>query len=307
MKQKLFAMIALLLAFSMVFTGCSSDDRDNKRNDRDDDRVEDRDDRDEDEDDGDSERDDDDQSGIPVYETREVWLCVRATTEQWDGSGSFTWEYTYDEYGNRIREDNVAYGSAMVYTYDENGNQITSQYITTSGSAGSLTEKTYDEGGRILTSISTNSDGTVNSEYYYTYDEEGYLIEEVQQLNYGDQNVYRYVITYNADHTAATVMSYQNDELVGTTEETYDASGNLLTSRTYSVDGRFTSGVDCEYDEAGRISVEWKYSGSELQADYDVIYTYDENGLLVFKDVDYYYGSGTTYEYELMEILVRIN
>ena len=43
-----------------------------------------------------------------------------------------------------------------------------------------------------------------------------------------------------------------------------------------------------------------------MQSDYDVIYTYDENGLLIKELVDYYYGDETTYTYELREILVPV-
>ena len=52
--------------------------------------------------------------------------------------------------------------------------------------------------------------------------------------------------------------------------------------------------------------MEWRYSSSETQADYDTIFTYDENGLLISKNVDYYYGHLIEYTYEPFEILVRV-
>lgn len=298
LKSRLFAVLALLLAFSLVFSGCESDERSIDRDD--DEREEDR--------EEDQNRNDEDtgENVIPVYETQEVYLCVRASTEQWDGTGTVVTEYEYDEYGNMTQSKNANYGNHMEYAYDADGNQIRSQYFSADGTAGSVTDMTYDADGRLLSSISTDSSGELSSEYYYTYDEAGFVIEEIQKMHYSDTE-YRYVITYNDDHTQGTIQSYKNDELSGYTEETYDTDGNLLKSRSYRADGSFSSGIDCAYDEQGRIAVEWKYSDSETQADYDVLYTYDENGLLIFKDVDYYYGSGTTYEYELFEIQVRVN
>lgn len=307
--KKFFAIIALLLAFSLVFAGCASADRDDER---DDEREEIRDheeDKNDDKDDKDD-QDDDDENKVeivpPVYENREVWLCVRATTEQWDGSGTGVKEYEYDEFGNKTSENNVTYGGGTKYEYDADGNQIRSQYFLSDGSAGSVMEMTYDKEGRLLSSVSTGSDGKVSSEYSYTYDEAGFVVDEVRKQHYNN-TTYHYVITYNADHTEATIQGYKNDEPSGYTEETYNRNGDLLRSDSYASDGSWSSAVECEYDDQGRLTVEWKYSSSELQADYDVIYTYDENGLLINKNVDYYYGYGTTYEYECFEIKVRVN
>lgn len=307
LRNRLLALMALLLAFSLVFAGCASSGHDNDQDDggREETRS-----RDEDKNDNkDENREDDDgkeEPVLPVYETREVYLCVRTTTEQWDGSGTGVKEYEYDEYGNQICENNVTYGGGMKYDYDADGNQIRSQYVFDDGSIGSVTEMTYDAEGRLLSSVTKNADGELNLEYSYTYDEAGFVTDEVRKQHYNDTTLH-YVITYSGDHTEAAIQRYKNDELAGYTEETYDSDGNLLRSDSYLADGTWSAAVECEYDGQGRLSVEWNYSSSELQADYDVIYTYDENGLLICKNVDYYYGYGTTYEYELFEIQVRVN
>lgn len=308
--KKLFAIIALLLAFSLVFAGCTSADPDNDRDDERDEIRDHKEDKNNDKEQDNNDKNDDDDNKVeivpPVYENREVWLCVRATTEQWDGSGTGVKEYEYDEFGNKISENNVTYGGGTTFEYDEYGNEIRSRSYLGDCAFSTYTEKTYDREGKLLTVVSSGDDGTVSSEYAYTYDDAGFVVDEVRKQHYNN-TTYHYVITYNAEHTEATIQSYKNDVPSGYTEETYNQNGDLLRSDSYGADGTWSSAVECEYDDQGRLSVEWKYSSSELQADYDVIYTYDENGLLINKNVDYYYGYGTTYEYELLEIKVRVN
>lgn len=291
-KQILLMLLALVLTFSFTLAGCSSDDPDSDRDE--DEREEERDDEDEDDEDE------------PVYETREVYLCVRTSMEQWDSGAVFVNEYEYDEYGNRIRDTNNTSGSYTEYTYDADGNQIRSQYFRADGTPGSTTDKTYDDAGRILSSIAADASGELSSEYFYSYDETGHLVEETRTQHYNGTQ-YRYVFSYNSDYTYGKIDTYENDVWIGYTEESYDADGNLLRSDSYDAEGGWKSGMECAYDQEGRIAVEWNYSKSETQADYDVVYTYDANGLLVYRNVDYYYGYGMTYEYELFTIQVRVD
>lgn len=319
MKNKLFAIIALLLAFSLIFAGCTGGGQDDRKDDEWEE-LHDRDEEKDNKDDGKNADKNDDQNEeqnkeeenekeepvLPVYETREIWLCVRMTREMWDGSGTSETEYEYDEFGNKVSENHVTYGGGSTFEYDEYGNVTSSRYVAPTGSYGTITEMTYDASGNVLTKVSKGLDQKLSSEYTYTYDEAGFVVDEVQKQHYNNTE-YHYVITYNADHTEATIQSYQNEQSIGYTNETYNQNGDLLRSDSYAADGTWKSAVACEYDTQGRISVEWHYSSSELQADYDVIYTYDENGLLVDKNVDYYYGYGDTYEYEQFEIKVRVN
>lgn len=290
--KKWTSLIALMMVLCMVFTGCANEDDDRT------DRRKDREDREE---------------GFegtqnveePVYESREVWLCVRKTVESWENGSIGVMEYEYDEYGNQIREINVVSGTYTENTYDDHGNRILSQYYNADGTAGIATEYAYDEEGRLLHSLSVYSDGELGSEYTYTYDDTGFPVERIEVMHFSGTE-YRHAVTYNENHTSAYVESYKNGEASGYTEETYDDAGNLLTSRSYRTDGSFSSGVDCAYDEQGRLTLEQKYSGRETQPNYDVQYTYNENGMLVYQNVDYYYGHGVTYEYELFTIQVRV-
>ena len=292
MKRNLLALMALVLAVSLIFVGCDKDQGGEGTS-------------------APTQSENNEtvaptESVAPKYEKQTTYLCVRTTREMWDGSGTSVEEYEYDEFGNMITETNVTYGDVTTHKYDEYGNRISTRYVSPDGSYGTYTEMTYDQAGNLLTEVTTGLDRTPRSENTYVYDDAGFVVDKVCKQHYNN-TVYHYVITYNADHTTGTVKTYKNDEYAGMTVETYNEKGDLLRSSNYDAEDGWKSAVSCEYDSAGRLAVEWKYSSSELQADYDVIYTYDENGLLTNVNVDYYYGYGTDYEYETLEIKVRVD
>lgn len=234
----------------------------------------------------------------PVYELQTVYLCVQENMKNYEG-GSNRKGYTYDEYG-RVKEyfmfnSDGSYAWVMEYIYDEQGNNIEIR------NGDSVTVMTYDDAGRMLSKLSKYM------EYYYVYDEMGFVIEEKRIERFSDEVTYSFTMTYNADHTEATIDQFKNGESNGQTLETYNAEGQVLTSNTYDANGNWKHGQSWEYDEAGRLMKEYNYSRSETQADYETIYTYDENGLLISKNVDYYYGYLLEYTYEPFEILVRVN
>lgn len=239
----------------------------------------------------------------PVYEMQTVYLCVQEDMQNYEG-GSNRKGYTYDEYG-RVKEYfmlNADGSRAWVteYTYDENGNNIEVR------TGDSVSIMTYDEAGRLISKLSYYQDEPGN-EYHYVYDELGFVIEETRIERYSEEKTYTFTMHYNADHAEATIDQFKNGEPNGQTRETYNAAGQVLTSNAYDANGSWKHGKTWEYDETGRLLKEFNYSRSETQADYEIIYTYDENGLLLSKNVDYYYGYLLEYTYEPFEILVRVN
>lgn len=234
----------------------------------------------------------------PVYELQTVYLCVQEDMQNYEG-GSNRKGYTYDEYG-RVKEyfmlnSDGSYAWVTEYIYDEQGNNIEMR------TGESVTVMTYDEAGRLTSKLSSYM------EYYYVYDEMGFVIEETRIERFSEEKTYSFTMTYNADHTEATIDQFKNGEPNGQTIETYNAAGQVLTSNTYDPSGNWKHGQSWEYDEEGKLLKECTYSRSETQADYETIYTYDEKGLLLSKNVDYYYGYLLEYTYEPFEILVRVN
>ena len=303
MKKRFVSLVALILSLLLVFAlaGCTEEDSGKKDREKKDNSVSDifGDDKEPEE----SEDPQESAAIVPVYEKQTVYLCTQEFLHNYEG-GDFLKGYTYDEYG-RIAEyfqikDDGSRGWVHTYSYDENGNNT--EINTGSG----LYTMTYDENGNLLSKLYAY-DGEVSSETYYTYDANGYVVNEKRIERYSDEVIYTYEIFYTSDYSEAVINQYKNGEPNGTTYETYNAAGQVLDSQVYDVDGNWKSGQTYSYDAAGNLLEQGNYTRSETQADYVTYYTYDEAGLLISKNVDYYYGYLLTYTYEPFEILVRVN
>lgn len=238
----------------------------------------------------------------PVYELQTVYLCVEEYLQNYEG-GNFRKGYTYDEYGRvteyfQIQDDGTR-GWVTEYSYDENGNMIEER------TGDSVNVMTYDEVGHLLSKISYYKEEQRN-ENHFEYDEQGYVVAETRIERYSQETTYTFTMTYNEDHTEATIEQFKNGEPNGVTTETYNAAGQVLTSTVHDANGNWKRTQTWSYDDEGNLLQEGNYTRSETQADYMTIYTYDENGLLLSKNVDYYYGYLLEFTYEPFEILVRM-
>lgn len=246
------------------------------------------------------------------WETKTVYLCVSQTMTQHDGSGSGTQEFEYDEYGNQIRMWQVSDSGERTlkhteYSFDTMGNMLSSVSVNEEGNPGSRYEYTYDENGNLLSELYFNADGIVSAEDYYTYNSDGWVTRKTETAYYYDPaRTFEYEFVYSEDYSSCRISSTNNGEPGGYTEETYDTAGRVTRTDNYAQDGSWKSTITYAYDPEGKILCEEHYSKNELQADYDVIYTYDGNGCLISKDVDYYYGYIMEYVYASFEILVPV-
>lgn len=247
------------------------------------------------------------------YETKEVYLLVKTDTKFFDGNQPNGSEYEYDEYGRVTIRWNLSSGERngnyTAYEYDEQGRKY--KEITHNEDIEALNGYhlyIYDENGRLLTDTSYDMSGEASYETVYSYDDAGWLISEKVTRFYKDpDSVAEEIMEYNEDHTQGTRYYYQDGVKNSWYEvETYDAEGKIIKLDRRNEDGTRGSIRDYFYDEQGRIILEKYNTSSQMQSDYDVIYTYDENGLLIKELVDYYYGDETTYTYELREILVPV-
>ena len=237
----------------------------------------------------------------PVYVLRTVYLLTGDVLTNYEDGSSFRNAYNYDSYGRlteawRVEADGTKKLTSS-YFYDEFGNNVLQE------NKSSRYEMEYDAQGHLVAKL-WFSDDVCKSEYLYMYDEAGFATQRVEISRFSNETVTVYIVQYNEDHTYAYVEKFTDDEFAGYTEETYNRNGQVLTSVNYDADGNWRSRLVYEYDSFGRLAVEYHYSRSETQADYDVIYTYNEQGLMVSKNVDYYYGYLQEYFYEPFEIYV---
>ena len=247
------------------------------------------------------------------YETQAVYLLVKTDTKFFDGNLPYGSELEYDEYGRVTIRWNLSCGERngkyTTYEYDEQGNLLKeTQHNEKDETLTTYHLYTYDEKGLLVTDSSYDNKGELSYETVYSYDDAGWLISEKVTRFYKDpDSVVEKVMEYNEDHTQGTRYSYQDGvKNSWYEEETYDADGKITKLNRRNEDGTWGSSRDYFYDDQGRVIREEYNTSSETQADYDVIYTYDENGLLIKDLVDYYYGDETTYTYELREILVPV-
>lgn len=331
LRKKLLAVIALLLVFSLVFTGCEQDDdRDDRDRDEREEERDDRDDRDEDEDeDKDEDKDEDgDEADImgsePAYHMESVELLTEEYYYDGDGNLITAYHYDYDGYGNLVETSSVnAEGkvtSRSVYGYDAAGNHIYTENYYNDGSLGSTAAYTYDENGLCTSEVYEILSAEMVLTTVYEYDAQGYLIRALEtdaEGNFRGEVVY----TYNGDHTERYTEEFDTDRdgnrrANGGAYDLYDADGNLIYWCTYGSGDNMASKDDpayqgeCFYDENGRLVEETFSELGGYIVSKDTL-TYDANGNLVYQE-RIYISSGNVlnhyeYTYETMTIKVEGN
>ncbi len=213
--------------------------------------------------------------------------------------------YTYDEYGNMVEFWTVTENGERInyttYRYDEKGN-----LLERNNPGQSSKVMTYDDGGRILTERHYFGD-ECKAEIEYTYDEAGYLIRKYEVECDQDEQIAVTDYTYNEDHTHVRIEAFWGGALSNYTEQTLRDNGDVIESATYAADGSWLNSASCEYDAQGRRISQWNRFERDEQADFQTIFTYDERGLLISRNADYYYGNLLEYTYEPFEILVRVD
>lgn len=247
------------------------------------------------------------------WEEKQVYLCVSIKTKFFDGHSPNGSEYEYNEYGQKTKSwgiyDGERTGSYTEYEYDELGRlvkeyshneeyEVLCYYIL----------YTYDENGKLLKKTNYELNDEVSYETVYTYDDAGWLTgEKTTYYSRDPATTSEEVTEFNADHTQGTRYTYEDGvKSPWYTVEEYDDQGRIISMNRLNEDGTWGSSREYFYDELGHISKEVYNTSSDMQADYNVYYTYDENGCLVKDLVDYYYGDETTYTYELFTILVPV-
>lgn len=332
-SKQLLTILALLLAFSLVFAGCA---KDNDRDDRDRDEQEELLDNDRNEDQAGL---DEDEGKIQVEGEDETDIVVSVPTYRMESVDLLTEEYyynddddlvsvnyyTYDEYGKLIERSSLngegKVNSRSVYEYDAAGNRISTMVYGSDGSLSSTYTYTYDAKGLCTSEVLDYVGTDLVLTTVYEYDAEGYLIRELEtdaDGNFRNEVVY----TFNADHTERYTERFDADKegnrhANGGGYDLYDANGNLIYWCTYGSFGDNMVSKDDPayvgehfYDENGRL-VEKTYSelgGYIVSKD---VLTYDESGNLIRQERIYIRTGNCLnwyeYTYETFEIKVEGN
>ena len=201
------------------------------------------------------------------------------------------------------------------YEYDKNGNEI--KYIKTNESTGEVfgnVERVYDENGKLL-KVTDYINWHRTAEYIY--DKYGSLIFEKPESDY-DGYIKTYEIQYDDDARKTYVVykdergedqyrdeySYYVDgtikqhisrvDFANKTIIDYDEKGKFIRSLSYNENGMVEIDRQQEYDDDGNILSEKSFGG---EYDSQIIYTYDDEGKQLKKQMSDSRGVSSTTEY----------
>lgn len=237
-------------------------------------------------------------------DTETVYLLVRMTSLEEDGTERWHREYEYDENGFLVSEREVSSAGTVTYskqnTPDENGNIGTSEVTEQSGAQYTV-KYAYDGFGRI-TLQETYSEGELTEYSEYSYDEHGNYL--TLKSYYAGELVldYAFAYTYNENGGQLTRDEYLFGELLSHVEMVYDEEGREISSTSSVAGGASLSRTESTWEG---LTETRKYYGMADEVPYmTAVITYDENGNVILDQNQYEDGttSMTEYVYEPFEV-----
>lgn len=156
----------------------------------------------------------------------------------------------------------------LEYQYDAEGREVFSR-----GLNWDVTSE-YDETGNLVKQISAYRQGSTVNTYEYEYDENGYLVKESRYTG-TPMELTQYIL-------------YEND-----------ADGRQIHQRVFAPDGSEPDSYEVyewqyEYDEQGRVTLEYALGMEQNDRQNKKSFTYDDNGR-ISTEYDYTYRTRTTY------------
>ena len=243
----------------------------------------------------------------PVYEEGTELLLVRSKKSNNDGSGTYFTDYKYDEYGRLIEEIHTNTSGSSTgrdeYIYDENGFQVQKISYDKEGAKTYTYAYEYDEDGNLCKETATK-DGEVRWVTTWKYTKGGYILEKKTEDSRGVK-IYEY--EYNEDYSERTEYYVNGDSRWVSSVAKLDLNNIESMITSYKSDGKKSQVISFEYGKNGLEKEKVSNFGSPTSSNYDIIYTYDENGNLIKKEADYYYGSTYEYTYEPVTVKRRVN
>ena len=192
------------------------------------------------------------------------------------------------------------------YSYDDTGFCTHEREYSNIGAAAHSRTNTPDALGRIGASVFTEQDG---SQYTvrYTYDEQNRCIredvvyeggaEEYTEYTYNDQGKYltlrqfiegeltmdySFSYTYDGQGRQVSMDEYLSGDLLYHVAFQYDDEGREVATTTSLVNGEVQSRTESHWD--GLTETRYFYSGQDKEPFMVSVFTYDDNGNVVFEE-----------------------
>ena len=199
---------------------------------------------------------------------QELW----GTDYSYDDTGFCTWEREYSNIGSasysRVNSPDMLgrIGSSLFTEAD--GSQYTVFY-------------TYDDFDRCIREDVTYEDGT--QEYTeYTYNDHNQYLTLKQYMGGELIMDYGFSYTYDGEGRQVSMDEYLGGELMYHVAFTYDAEGREIGTVTSLVNGEIQSRTESHWD--GLTETRYFYSGEDAEPFMVSVFTYDDNGNVVFEE-----------------------
>ena len=221
--------------------------------------------------------------GILDPDTRIVYLLVRSVVTNDAGQELSGKEFAYDDRGFCVSErqySNVGgSGYTCLHTPDSQGRLAASAYTEPDGTQYTI-EYTYDDQGRVRTETVLREEITERTEY--TYDDQGNYLTLKQYMG-GELAVdYSFSYTYDVNGRKTTLDEYLFGELMYHIRFTYDDQGRETGSTSILSSGEIQSRTESQWD--GLTETRQYFSGDETEPFMVSIFTYDDQGNVVFEE-----------------------
>lgn len=222
--------------------------------------------------------------GVLDPDTRIIYCLVKMIVTNDEGQELWGREYSYDDTGFCTREreySNIGSASySRTNTPDALGRIGTSVFTELDGSQYTVTY-TYDEADRCIREDITYEDGT--TEYTeYTYNDQGNYLT-LRQFIDGELNMdYAFSYTYDGNGNQVSMDEYLFGDLLYHVVLSYDEEGREIGSVTSLVNGEIQSRTQSQWD--GLTETRYFYSGEETEPFMVSVFTYDDNGNVVFEE-----------------------
>ena len=218
----------------------------------------------------------------PTTEIR--YLIVKKIVTNDQGQELWGTEYTYDDTGFCTHEreySNIGSGSYSRTNSPDAMNRIASSLFTQLDGSQYTVTYTYDDFDRCIREDIRYEDGT--EEYTeYTYNDKGQYLTLKQYIGGELIMDYAFSYTYDGQGNQMSMDEYLDGDLLHHVTFTYDEDGREAGSVTSLVNGEIQSRTESHWD--GLTETRYFYSGEETDAFMISVFTYDDNGNVVFEE-----------------------
>lgn len=218
----------------------------------------------------------------PTTEIRYLIVKMIATND----AGQELWgiEYSYDDAGFCTQErkySNIGYDSySRTNTSDALNRIASSLFIQPDGSQYTV-RYTYDTQNRCIREDVVYEGGA--EEYTeYTYNDQGQYLTLRQFIDGELAMDYAFSYTYDGQGRQVSMDEYLSGDLLHHVAFRYDEEGREIATTTSLVNGEIQSRTESQWD--GLTETRYFYSGEDTEAFMISVFTYDDNGNVVFEE-----------------------